>query len=144
MATLAIALNALSNPPIRLDAFGLWSALCFVFLVAFIAREKAVDNPILPITIFRNRSFVLPAISLILYLTATFLLLTIQPFYFEYVMNLRPSHIGLIALILPLSMMVAAPFFGWLYDRTGLHSILRRALSSWASHFLAWALHFPN
>ena len=117
MATLAIALNALSNPPIRLDAFGLWSALCFVFLVAFIAREKAVDNPILPITIFRNRSFVLPAISLILYLTATFLLLTIQPFYFEYVMNLRPSHIGLIALILPLSMMVAAPFFGWLYDR---------------------------
>jgi EmrB/QacA subfamily drug resistance transporter len=117
MTTLAIALNTLSNPPVRLDGFGLWSALCLAFIIAFVVREQAVDNPILPITIFENRSFVLPAVSLILYLTATFLLLTIQPFYFEDVMDLRPSHIGLIALILPLSMLVASPLFGWLYDR---------------------------
>ncbi|MGB7787657.1 MFS transporter [Methanoregula sp.] len=117
MASLAIALNTLSNPPVRIESFGLWSGICFVLLIAFVAREQSVDNPILPIAIFRKRSFVLPAASLILYLTATFLLLTIQPFYFEYVMGLRPSHIGLIALILPLSMLIASPLFGWLYDR---------------------------
>jgi EmrB/QacA subfamily drug resistance transporter len=117
MASLAVALNTLSNPPVRLEMFGLWSAMCLLFLIAFVLRERAVNNPILPIAIFRKRSFVLPAASLILYLAATFLLLTIQPFYFEYVMGLRPSHIGLIALILPLSMLVASPVFGWLYDR---------------------------
>jgi EmrB/QacA subfamily drug resistance transporter len=116
MASLALALNTLSNPPVRPETFGLWSAICLLFLIAFIRREQSVDNPILPITIFRKRSFTLPAASLILYLAATFLLLTIQPFYFEYAMGLRPSHIGLIALILPLSMLVASPVFGWLYD----------------------------
>ena len=117
MASLAIALNTLSNPPIRLDHFALWSGLFLILLIAFVVRERSVDNPILPITIFRKRSFVLPGISLILYLMAVFLLLTVQPFYFEYVMGLRPSHIGLIALILPISMMVASPVFGWIYDR---------------------------
>ena len=117
MASLAIALNTLSNPPVRIGSSGLWSCICLIVLIAFVTREKSVDNPILPVAIFRKRSFVLPAVSLILYLTATFLLLTIQPFYFEYVMGLRPSHIGLIALILPLSMLVASPVFGWLYDR---------------------------
>ena len=117
MASLAIALNTLSNPPIRLDYFGFWSGIFLVLLVAFVIRERSVDNPILPIGIFLKRSFVLPVISLVLYLTAVFLLLTVQPFYFEYVMGLRPSHIGLIALILPISMLVASPVFGWLYDR---------------------------
>ncbi len=117
MATLAIALNTLSNPPVRLESFGFWSAVCLVFLVAFIHTERKVENPLVPIGIFRNRAFVLPSVSLILYLTATFVLLTVQPFYFEYVMGLRPSHIGFIALILPLSMLVASPLFGWLYDR---------------------------
>jgi EmrB/QacA subfamily drug resistance transporter len=117
MASLALALNTLSNPPIRWDSFGIWSGILLVLLIAFIARERSIDNPILPINIFRKRSFVLPVISLILYITAVFLLLTVQPFYFEYVMGLRPSHIGLIALVLPISMLVAAPFCGWLYDR---------------------------
>ena len=117
MASLAVALNALSNPPVRLESFGIWSGICLVCLIAFVAREQSVENPVVPIGIFRNRGFVLPSVSLILYLTATFVLLTVQPFYFEYVIGLRPSHIGLIALILPLSMLVASPLFGWLYDR---------------------------
>ncbi|ACL16612.1 MFS transporter [Methanosphaerula palustris] len=117
MASLSLALNTLSNPPIRLDFFGIWSGIFLLLLIAFVARERSVDNPILPITIFCKRSFLLPTISLILYIMAVFLLLTIQPFYFEYVMGLRPSHIGLIALILPLSMLFASPVFGWLYDR---------------------------
>lgn len=117
MASLAMALNTLSNPPIHPESVGFWSGICLACLIAFVAREQSVDNPILPIAIFRKRAFVLPSVSLILYLVATFVLLTIQPFYFEYVMGLRPSHIGLLALILPVSMLVASLFFGWMYDR---------------------------
>lgn len=117
MASLAFALNTLSNPPVRPWVVGAWSIACFTLLVAFILRERSTGHPVVPVGIFRNRAFVLPSLSLILYLMATFLLLTVQPFYFEYVMGLRPSHIGLIALILPVSMLVASPLFGWLYDR---------------------------
>jgi EmrB/QacA subfamily drug resistance transporter len=117
MAALAMALNTLANPPIPILSFALWTAITLLALTLFVHRERIVPQPLLDITIFENRRFVLPSISLVLYLAATFILLTGQPFYFQGVMGLSPSHIGLIALITPVTMILCAPLFGWVYDR---------------------------
>ncbi|MFH0966763.1 MAG: MFS transporter, partial [Methanobacteriota archaeon] len=117
MAALSMALNTLANPPIQVASVALWILVTLVVLTLFILQEGRVPKPLLNITIFTNRRFVLPSISLILYLAATFILLTGQPFYFEGVMGLSPSHIGIIALITPVTMILCAPLLGWLYDR---------------------------
>lgn len=117
MATLTMALNTLANPPIRITNSVIWAFVTLFALILFIFQERSVTQPLLNITIFTNRRFVLPSISLILYLAATFILLTSQPFYFEGVMGLSASHIGIIALITPITMILCAPLFGWLYDR---------------------------
>jgi len=117
MAALAFALNTLANPPVQLPALASWTAVFLAALVLFVARERSVPEPFIDPAALLERKFCLPAISLILYLTATFVLLTAQPFYFEGVMGLRPSHIGLLILITPVTMILCAPAFGWVYDR---------------------------
>lgn len=68
------------------------------------------------ISIFRIRGFTLPNTSLALYFTATFILVLIQPFYFEGVMNFSPAKVGLVASIMPLAMMLSSPVSGRIYD----------------------------
>jgi len=116
MASLAIALDTLANPPVQVLAFAFWLAIFLAASILFVIRECSVEQPLVDIRMLSNRAFLLPAIALILYLTATFVLLTALPFYFEIVMGLSPSHIGLIALVTPAVMILCAPLFGWLYD----------------------------
>ncbi|PWR71375.1 MFS transporter [Methanospirillum lacunae] len=118
MAALAMVFNTLANPPIQAAYLGVWTGLWIILFVAFILRERSHSQPLLYTSIFRNSRFVLPSISLVLYLAATFILLTGQPFYFQGVMGLSPSHVGLIALITPVTMILSAPLFGMIYDRT--------------------------
>lgn len=118
MAALAMVFNTLANPPIQAVYLGIWFVLWIILFAAFILRERSHSQPLLYLSIFTNPRFVLPSISLVLYLAATFILLTGQPFYFQGVMGLSPSHIGLIALITPVTMILCAPLFGLLYDRT--------------------------
>lgn len=118
MASLAMTFDTLANPPVGLLILSVWGILWVVFLMAFIVHERSHPNPLLHISIFTNPRFLVPSVSLILYLTATFILLTGQPFYFQGVMGLSPSHIGIIALITPVTMIISAPLFGWIYDRT--------------------------
>ena len=117
MAALAVALDTLANPPVQTLTFALWAGVFLAASVLFIARELSTPHPLLDIRLLSNRAFLLPSASLILYLTATFILLTVLPFYFEIVMGLAPSHIGLLALITPVVMILCAPLFGWVYDR---------------------------
>jgi len=117
MAALALALDTLANLPVQVPAFVLWSGLFLTSPILFVFRERTAYHPLVDIRMLAKRAFLLPAASLILFLTATFILLTALPFYFEIVMNFAPSHIGLISLITPGVMILCAPLFGWLYDR---------------------------
>ncbi len=117
MGALAMVFNTLANPPVEVIHLSVWLVLVLLLLAGFIRQELSHPHPLLCISIFTNQRFLLPSISLILYLAATFILLTGQPFYFQGVMGLSPSHIGLIALITPITMILCAPLFGWLYDR---------------------------
>ena len=122
VGTFFMILNDLASKPVNFSTLTLYSAVCAVALVAFVRREFTTGKPILEIALFKIRRFTLPAVSLVLYFTATFILVLIQPFYFEGVMGFNPSTVGILAAIMPLAMMVSSPISGRLYDNLKLQN----------------------
>jgi len=95
-------------------------ALALIFLVslaAFVTIESRHKTPLLDISIFRYKMFVLPCISMILFFIANLMISILGPFYFEGVMGYTASQVGLIYLIVPTIMVIGAPLTGWIYDR---------------------------
>ena len=78
------------------------------------SRHKA---PLLDLSIFRYRMFVLPCISMMLFFVANLMISVLGPFYFEGVMGYTASQVGLIYLIVPAIMVIGAPVTGWVYDK---------------------------
>ncbi|MFZ1126904.1 MFS transporter [Methanoregula sp.] len=117
MAGMALALNELSNPPVNEALFTGYAGFCLAALAMFVARERTAAHPLIDLSLVGNRSFVLPGASLVLYITATFILLLILPFYFEGVMGWRPTQVGLMAFVMPVAMIASAPASGRAYDR---------------------------
>ena len=109
MAGMALALNELSNPPVNEALFTGYAGFCLAALAMFVARERTAAHPLIDLSLVGNRSFVLPGASLVLYITATFILLLILPFYFEGVMGWRPTQVGLMAFVMPVAMIASAP-----------------------------------
>lgn len=90
----------------------------FVFsLIAFLLQESKCKNPMLDLSIFRNRMFSLPVLSLLIFTMALNMAFVIGPFYFQGVMDYNPSQVGLLFMLVPLTMIFAAPMGGRLYDR---------------------------
>jgi predicted MFS family arabinose efflux permease len=95
-------------------------ALAMIFLgslAAFVINESRQKSPLLDLSIFRYRMFVLPCISMILFFVANLMISVLGPFYFEGVMGFTASQVGLIYLIVPSIMVVGAPATGWIYDK---------------------------
>jgi EmrB/QacA subfamily drug resistance transporter len=91
-----------------------------VFVVSaggFLLQERRSRRPLLDLGLFRVRGFVLPLCAMMLFFVATFMMNIAGPFYFQGVMGLRPTQVGLVYLVVPLVMVVASPLSGWLYDR---------------------------
>lgn len=86
-------------------------------LVAFLFHESRCSKPLLDLSIFSDRKFTLPVISMILSYVAIIGLNVLGPFYFEGVMSYSPLQVGLLLMLTPFAMMFAAPLGGWLYDR---------------------------
>jgi len=97
-----------------LIAYGI---IFLVSLIAFIFRESKCKKPLLDLSIFSNRKFTMPTISLMLYYIAFNAANFIGPFYFEGVMGYKPLQVGILFMLVPLIMMLSSPVSGWLYDK---------------------------
>lgn len=96
------------------------AALAIIFIAssaAFIYREKHFAHPLLDLSIFNDKKFTLPAVSMILFFIGNFMLIIVGPFYFQGVMGYTASQVGIIFLISPIIMVFGSPIFGWLYDK---------------------------
>jgi predicted MFS family arabinose efflux permease len=95
-------------------------ALALIFLgslAVFVTIESRHQAPLLDLSIFRYRMFVLPCISMMLFFVANLMISVLGPFYFEGVMGYTASQVGLIYLIVPAIMVIGAPVTGWVYDK---------------------------
>ncbi len=101
--TLAVGIGAV--------ALGIVAA---VFLVRY-ARQQ--DRPVLPVDIMALPLVGLSALAAAVAFCATGLLTVSLPFILEQKLGYTPDQVGLLILPLPLTMLIFAPFTGWLSDR---------------------------
>ena len=88
-------------------------------LVAAVLVERRVKDPILDLTLFKNRVFASANISFMLAMLALFAVGFLLPFYFEELRGFSTIESGLLLTPLSLTLAVVAPISGSLSDRVG-------------------------
>jgi EmrB/QacA subfamily drug resistance transporter len=116
MVSLMLALSFLAADLVISVPVAVFTCLFIVSFAVFIFTERTVSNPLLDLSIFRVPAFCLPVLATALYFIALFMVNILGPFYFEGVLSLQPSQVGLVFLIIPVIMVVGSPVAGWLYD----------------------------
>ncbi len=88
-------------------------------LFFFIIREKHVEHPLLPLYIFKNRTFTLANCTCLLSYLTQQLTTYLYPFFLADVMMMSAYHSGLIMLTAPVTMMIFSPVGGGISDKKG-------------------------
>ena len=94
-------------------------AIAAVALVAFLLFERRIANPIVDLSIFRNRLFSAALVSSFLSFLSLFAVVFLMPFYLEELLLFQPGRAGLVLTSVPLTISLIAPLSGWLSDRFG-------------------------
>jgi EmrB/QacA subfamily drug resistance transporter len=117
MASLMFLLNSMAIRS-SLDLGSIWlGGSALLFLGAFLRNESRCAMPLLDLSIFKNRSFALSNLAMVIFFTSNLMIGVLGPFYFEGVMGYSPSEVGLVYLIVPTIMVFGSPLVGFLYDR---------------------------
>ncbi|MFN8557643.1 MAG: MFS transporter [Dehalococcoidia bacterium] len=88
-------------------------------LLLFVRIESLAANPVLAVSLFRNRMFSASVLNLALNFVATSSVSLMMPFYFLRVRGLTASATGLLMVSVPLLMLVLSPIAGSLSDKAG-------------------------
>lgn len=86
-----------------------------VALGLLVRRERRRDRPVVPVDLLGDRVLGLSALAAGFVASAA--LIVSLPFRFERGMGYGPEEVGLLIMPFPLTMLVVAPFAGWLSDR---------------------------
>ncbi|MCR1934543.1 MFS transporter [Clostridium tepidum] len=92
------------------------SLICFI---VFIMLELKIENPMLDLSIFRNRVFSVNIFSAFVMFIGISCINIIQPFYLQDVLKLSPAKTGFIMMAYPIVLSVVAPISGYLSDKMG-------------------------
>lgn len=92
------------------------SLICFI---VFIMLELKIENPMLDLSIFRNRVFSVNIFSSFVMFIGISCINIIQPFYLQDVLKLSPAKTGFIMMAYPIVLSVVAPISGYLSDKMG-------------------------
>ena len=92
--------------------------LSIIFVIIFIIIENKAMHPVMELSHFRNRPFAAANVSALISFIAMFSVVLLMPFFLQNELGYSPERVGIIFLAVPLVMSVAAPFSGWLSDRT--------------------------
>lgn len=119
IGTLAVALNFSDDWGMNSTLFLLCIFVSVSSLFFFVYREKAVHEPMLPLDLFKNKTFAFAnAVCGLSYMTQQ-LTTYLFPFFLIHILMLRADKAGFIMLAFPLSMMLSSPLGGTLSDRFG-------------------------
>lgn len=95
----------------------IYGLIFVVGLITFLSQERRSNNPMLEISLFKNKKFLYPVLSALFFTVAINMGIFIGPFYFQGVMGYNPFQTGIIFMFVPIAMMFAAPLAGKLYDK---------------------------
>jgi EmrB/QacA subfamily drug resistance transporter len=104
---------------IILFLFAVW----LVFFIFFLIMEFRVDQPMVDMRLFRNLKFSLSLFTGFATFVTSGGVILLMPFYLQNVLGFRPSHIGLMMAIVPVTTGIISPLAGSLSDRLGTRLI---------------------
>lgn len=93
--------------------------LGLLLLIGFVINERRVHHPMIDLSLFRNRPFVIGNLSGWMCFVAMFANTMLLPFYLQQILNYTPSQVGLLMTAFPIMMAVVAPISGYASDRFG-------------------------
>ncbi|MBZ9570836.1 MFS transporter [Methanobrevibacter sp. TMH8] len=117
VATLIMFCGELANSISFTMYLVMYGVVFLLSTVIFIIQESKCKDPMLDLSIFKNRDFSLPVLSLLIFSIALNMAIIVGPFYFQGVMDYNPSQVGLFFMIVSLAMVVTSPIGGKLYDK---------------------------
>ena len=94
-------------------------AVAAISFVIFLIFEKRQPDPLIQLKIFKNKLFSLSIFCAFTSFTAISISSILLPFYLQSALKLSPSYTGLLMMVSPIVMSVAAPLSGSLSDRIG-------------------------
>lgn len=105
LATLGILYGLSSNP---LHGFMRVLPFCLfaLSLIVYIVVEKRASSPIIPLSLFRNASFVVPVFAVTVLGLATAVAFIVPPYFLEQISHLLPWQVGLVNLASPLGLVI--------------------------------------
>jgi EmrB/QacA subfamily drug resistance transporter len=98
---------------------GVW----LLFLIAFIAIEWRLSQPMIDLRLFRSSLLSINLITGFITFVAIAGSLILMPFYLEDILGYEPHQVGLFMAIVPIGLGVVAPISGSLSDRFGTRRI---------------------
>lgn len=130
----------------RLPNWGLWSStslavglLALVGAALFVLWERRVPQPMLDLSLFKNRLFSCANLAALFNFMSQYTLVFLTPFYLRDYLGLLPGQVGLLMTAFPAVVLFTAPWSGALSDRIGTRglSILGASLCAVALGWLA-------
>ncbi|HEV7650284.1 MAG TPA: MFS transporter [Actinophytocola sp.] len=108
-------------------------AAAVVVAVVFVAAERRVREPMLPLSLFGDRHFVLPNLGGLVMNGATLGMMFLLTLYLQEIRGLDPLHSGLAILPECLPLVLIPPFAGTLITRFGAASVAAAGLAATAA-----------
>lgn len=93
--------------------------LGFVFLFFFILFEKRTDSPLIKVSLFKNKAFVVNLIAIAITFISIGTYNILMPFYLQNALGYTPGKAGFIMVTQPIIMALVAPIAGILADKYG-------------------------
>lgn len=87
--------------------------------VLFVWSEKTRKSTLLPLHLFAKNYYHIGLITSAISFATLFVVLILMPFYLDYIKGLSADLIGLVMMAVPVTLFVASPTAGLLYDRFG-------------------------
>jgi EmrB/QacA subfamily drug resistance transporter len=119
LACLMIGVNQLNRFGLKSPQFYLLMGLGLLSLVIFIFVEKQALDPIVDLSLFRNRVFSAAVASLFLMFLSYSAYILLMPFYLLQGIGLTPSKAGVVMTIVSMMALIVGPISGKLSDRFG-------------------------
>lgn len=88
-------------------------------LLLFVLTERKVKHPMIDLSLFRNRPFLIGNLSGGLSFTAMFANNMILPFYLQGILHYKPEQVGMLLMVFPIVMAIVAPISGNASDKFG-------------------------
>jgi EmrB/QacA subfamily drug resistance transporter len=92
-------------------------------LVTFVRVEQRASEPVLPIRLFRDRTFVLASASMFLNGVMTMVISIMAPLFLQIVTGVNATRAGVLSMPMVLGMLVASIYTGTMMTRTGRYRI---------------------